>query len=216
MKDIANKLEEIKDSVYELEGLLELARLRGDKTEELIPLMKGKLDEINRFFSEVTSVENVSQSLPDQEYDEPAWSASEPIEELENATEEDVEEGPEEVAAEEMAAAAEFEEEEHASESPEEESFSENPIEENMFAINEKRKGNDEMPKPAFCINDRFRFRRELFGGSDADFSAAMDLVATMENYEEAEQYFTEELGWDVEDPDVADFLAIIERYFER
>ncbi|MDE7412264.1 MAG: hypothetical protein K2N05_00540 [Muribaculaceae bacterium] len=70
--------------------------------------------------------------------------------------------------------------------------------------------------KPAFCVNDRFRFRRELFKNSDSEFNYAMNLVATMDGYDEAEEYFIGELGWDFEKPEVIDFMAIIRNYFEK
>lgn len=182
MKEIAKKLEEIKDVVYELEGLLELARFRGEKVNELLPIMDRRLGEINTLFSGIKNPE--IESITDQESDVV------------------VEDGDE------IAEAAEFEEKEDSDIESDLDTVK-GDVAEDTIAIKEG-------PKPAFCINDRFRFRRELFGDSDADFSSAMDLVATMDNYEEAEEYFIEELGWDSEDPNVADFLAIIERYFTR
>ena len=68
--------------------------------------------------------------------------------------------------------------------------------------------------KPAFTLNDRFRFRRELFNNSDAEYSSAMDLIAAMESYEEAEEYFLDNLGWSLENPDVKDFMDILQNYF--
>ena len=69
--------------------------------------------------------------------------------------------------------------------------------------------------KPAFCLNDRFSFRRELFANSDAEFSSAMNMIAAMESYEEAEEYFIDQLGWDMENQEVVDFMEIIRGYFE-
>ncbi len=70
--------------------------------------------------------------------------------------------------------------------------------------------------KPAFCLNDRFRFRRSIFGGSDADFNAAMDYIATLDSYEEAEEMFYGDMDLNPESPDVIDFMNIIKEYFGR
>lgn len=66
-----------------------------------------------------------------------------------------------------------------------------------------------------FSINDRYRYRRELFGGVDADFNDALSRVAAMDSYDEAEEYFIDELQWDPERPEVVDFMAVLRNYFE-
>lgn len=66
-----------------------------------------------------------------------------------------------------------------------------------------------------FTINDRFRFKRDLFGGSDADFNNSLALVASMDNYEEAEDYFINEIQLDPQAQETIDFLEIIKRYFK-
>ena len=77
----------------------------------------------------------------------------------------------------------------------------------------------DEYTEPrgrlVFSINDRYRFRRELFNGSDVDFNTTLSLVASMDDYEEAEDYFLDELQWDEKSPDVIDFLEILKNYFK-
>lgn len=65
-----------------------------------------------------------------------------------------------------------------------------------------------------FSINDRYRFKRELFKNSDAEFNTTMAFVASMDNYEEAEEYFIDELGMDPMNPTVADFMAAMAKYF--
>lgn len=67
-----------------------------------------------------------------------------------------------------------------------------------------------------FSINDRYRFKRGLFNQSDADFNTTLSLVASMDSYEEAEDYFLNELQWDPASSDVADFLDIIKKYFRE
>lgn len=65
-----------------------------------------------------------------------------------------------------------------------------------------------------FSINDKFRFRRELFGGSDCAFHDLLSLLETMESLSEAKAYISGEMDWDPESPDVKAFFNIIERYY--
>lgn len=134
------EIKSLKDKVYEIEGLLELAQLREDKIPELEPLIKERIENLLEPAKPepVASVGTVASEVP--------------------------------VAS---------------------------------------------VRKPAFCLNDRFRFRRELFGNSDAEFAAAMNQIAAMENYDEAEEYFIGQLGWDPENQEVTDFMEIIRGYFE-
>lgn len=71
-------------------------------------------------------------------------------------------------------------------------------------------------PMPPISINDRFRFRRELFGGSTPDFDAALNLIATMDSFDEAHDYFICELDWDPEQPVVEEFMDMLRRYFAK
>lgn len=68
--------------------------------------------------------------------------------------------------------------------------------------------------KKAFTLNDKFRFRRELFNGSEAEFDRTLDLLVAMGSYEEAKKYLVEDLLLDERQETVADFLAIIKRHF--
>lgn len=68
--------------------------------------------------------------------------------------------------------------------------------------------------KKAFTINDRFRYRRELFGNSDIEMNDALNLVEAMQSYSEAEEYFYDMLNWDKQSPEVADFMSIIRNHF--
>ena len=68
--------------------------------------------------------------------------------------------------------------------------------------------------RKAFSLNDHFRFRRELFSNSDPEMTETLNLVETMASYQEAEEYFYNDLGWDPDNEDVADFMAIIKKHF--
>lgn len=65
-----------------------------------------------------------------------------------------------------------------------------------------------------FSLNDRFRFKKELFEDSDADFNNTLALIASMEDFDEAEDYFINEERMDKNNPVVREFLVIIKRYF--
>lgn len=69
---------------------------------------------------------------------------------------------------------------------------------------------------PAFCLNDRFRFRRSVFGGDESLFDRVCARVSEMKDYEEAEEYFYGELGLEPESNDVEDFMTIIREYLSK
>lgn len=66
----------------------------------------------------------------------------------------------------------------------------------------------------AFSLNDRFRYRRELFANSDVEMKNTLDLVETMQSYSEAEDYFYGDLEWDRNSEEVKDFMEIIRNHF--
>ena len=67
-----------------------------------------------------------------------------------------------------------------------------------------------------FCLNDRFRFSNALFHGDDTTFNAVMDYVVTLSSYDEAEDYFYGERGFDPNDEHVVEFMEIIRNYFAK
>lgn len=66
----------------------------------------------------------------------------------------------------------------------------------------------------AFTLNDRFRFRRELFRNSDEEFKETVDVIGSMSSMEEAEEYFFNDLCWDETSPVVKEFMAIVGKHF--
>ncbi|MCH5326431.1 MAG: hypothetical protein J1E29_04410 [Duncaniella sp.] len=66
----------------------------------------------------------------------------------------------------------------------------------------------------AFTLNDKFRFRRELFHNSDAEFVETLDIIAAMTDFSEEEEYFYDDLCWDASSPDVKAFMEIVSRHF--
>lgn len=68
--------------------------------------------------------------------------------------------------------------------------------------------------RKAFSLNDRFRFKRELFENSDIVMNNTLDLVDAMSSFTEAEEYFYNDLHWDKESIEVIDFMFIIRNHF--
>lgn len=69
---------------------------------------------------------------------------------------------------------------------------------------------------PTYSINDRFLFIRELFDGDASAFNKAMEDVAAMDSFEEAESYFTDEKGLDEESDTAVRFFEILLAYFKK
>lgn len=209
------EIKDLKDKIYEIEGLLELAQLREDKIPELEPLILARINALN----EKSDIPE-STALADEYSDnieaavgaevEESQPRLEELEELETEATE-VESGADPAYSEPNGVITElFEENESVSVSRESDDLELPEIEEPEIAIGR----NTHAAKPAFTLNDRFRFRRELFSNSDAEYSSAMDLIASMDSYDEAEEYFLDELGWSLENPEVKDFMDIIQKYF--
>ncbi len=66
----------------------------------------------------------------------------------------------------------------------------------------------------ALSLNDRYRFRRELFGNSDYELNDALNMIESMRSLDEADDYFYNELGWDKDNEEVIDFMDIVRRHF--
>lgn len=66
----------------------------------------------------------------------------------------------------------------------------------------------------AFTLNDRFRFRRELFRNSDEEFRETLEVIGSMASMEEAEDYFFNDLCWDPSSPEVKEFMSIVAKHF--
>lgn len=193
-----NKLNEIKDKVYEAEGLLELADIRPDRISDLRGLIERRLSEAVALCASLgtddqddsgaeDSADNITPNLPDEESG--AMIRPEEAHSIEEVpvTEEE---------------APVTEEETPVTEVPDVSArTAETPVPQQV---------------PQFCLNDRFRFRRVIFGGSEAEFNNTMEYVATLPSLTRAEDYFYGDMALDPEDPDVADFMEIIKNYFER
>lgn len=70
--------------------------------------------------------------------------------------------------------------------------------------------------RKALSLNDRFRFRRELFGNSDINMNNTLNLLDTMNDLAEAREYLLQDLGWSTDEPVVQEFLSLVERHFKQ
>ncbi|MDE5727292.1 MAG: hypothetical protein K2H94_04090 [Duncaniella sp.] len=68
--------------------------------------------------------------------------------------------------------------------------------------------------KKAFTINDKFRFRRELFHDSQEEFDETLDIISGMASFGEAEEYFYDDLCWNPSDTEVMAFMESVSRHF--
>ena len=66
--------------------------------------------------------------------------------------------------------------------------------------------------RKAFSLNDRFRFRRELFGGDEARMNKVINDLNDLHSYEDSVTYLNNELKWNIEDEAVADFIKLLEK----
>lgn len=73
---------------------------------------------------------------------------------------------------------------------------------------------NDVLHQPELSLNDKFRFRRQLFGNSDVDMTEALQVASEMSSTNEVEDYFYNDLCWDASDKDVMDFIEIVTARF--
>lgn len=76
----------------------------------------------------------------------------------------------------------------------------------------EKKKLSD--LRKAFSLNDRFLYRRELFGGSEEAMNKVIAILNSKESFKESVDFLDEKLHWDFSDPTVKDFVKILEIRF--
>ncbi len=76
----------------------------------------------------------------------------------------------------------------------------------------EKRKLAD--LRKAFSLNDRFRYRRELFGGSEEVMNKVITALNNKISYKESVLFLEEKLHWDFTNPTVKDFMKVLEIRF--
>lgn len=212
-----HQLSEMLDKVYELEGLVMLALSRDDSRESIERLINVKIGELGSS-ADVSAIHPSGGGFDfDASYnlEEPE---SEPAGAVEITASAPAPEPAVEITAPAPAPAVEI---------PAPVPVSAPAVEPPVIAPAPQTPApanQAETPAPArsgvagrlvFSINDRYRYRRELFGGNDAAFSDALSRVAAMDSYDEAEGYFLDDCQWDPERPEVVDFMAVLRKYFE-
>lgn len=65
-----------------------------------------------------------------------------------------------------------------------------------------------------FNLNDKFRFRRELFGNSEIAYVECMNMLSAMYSLDEATEYLYEDLNWDPNNEDVKSFVELLKNYY--
>ena len=216
------------DCIYELEGLVHLALSRDDSPEALPELIARKGEELSQRACGIardttTVVEVAAPAVVEEKVETPApVEAQEIVEIAAPAVVEEKVETPAPVEAQEIVETPAPVEAQEIVEIP-----APVEIEENIAVSAPVVAEKVVVPKPVsvspeprgklvFSINDRYRFKRELFNNSDADFNNTLAFVASMENYDEAEDYFLGELQWDPSSREVIDFLEILKKYFKE
>lgn len=66
----------------------------------------------------------------------------------------------------------------------------------------------------AFTLNDKFRFRRELFRNSQDEFDDTLNVISQMSSITEAEEYIYDDLCWDPDNEDVKAFMDVVSKHF--
>ena len=196
-------LRNLLDKIYELEGLVYLAIKRDEAAPEFLRLISKKGKEV----SELT-INIEDKTLADEEdATDPSHDTETPVSEtpMDNFSEEYSIEDIEEEIPLPFFEPAEYEISDDSDLPPLKDTSLPEPD------ADDKR----ERGKLVFSVNERYRYRKELFNNSDVDFNNTLALVASMENYDEAEDYFLNEEGFDITNPVVTEFLDVINRYFK-
>ena len=76
----------------------------------------------------------------------------------------------------------------------------------------EKKKLSD--LRKAFNVNDRYRYRKELFGGSEDTMNKVIIILNSRRSYSDCVLFLEQKLHWNLKDPTVKDFLKILETRF--
>lgn len=68
--------------------------------------------------------------------------------------------------------------------------------------------------RKAFNLNDRFRFRKELFGGDENKMNQAIEAINTIETLNDALAYLELNFNWNREDEPVKEFITLLEKRY--
>ena len=196
-------------TAYEIEGLLALQSQRpGNTVADVDRLIAEKVAILAQAFPLVTDAEPLKEAQ------------KEPENEVENEAENKIENKAENEAI----AASALEEEKMMAEEPV-------PAPAKPEAEPEMPVVNDTIDTPlsleeklarerardifrAFTLNDKFRFRRELFRNSQEEFDDTLNVISQMSTIAEAEEYIYDYLCWDPANEDVKAFMDVVTKHF--
>lgn len=196
------RIKQLIDLNVEIEGLLRVAGMRPSR--EAVELAKAKFAEFASLFAGIGDYLAGNEETPAIE-DETAAAATDAPEVVtaEMAAPEGEPESPTAVEAEPQA--------EHEAE-PQAKPKSEHDVKPSQ---QDAPSGASKMRAPVnlmkvFTLNDKFRFRRDLFHGNEADFIDTLNILSEMNSYAEASDYLLSDMAWNPEDENVAYFLSIL------
>lgn len=226
-----HSLNDILEKVYELEGLLLLARSREQDNIDasLRQLILAKGETIEALLGDTFAENEISVvEMPEPESDEASIEINESLEDEVPAEPEETENSYSLIDDD---ADADEDSGNHSYEIPDDEDADVNLIEDADEEVvdDEDEDDEDDVPltldealqrnmsrdlRKAFSLNDRFRYRRELFANNDVEMNDTLNLVETMHSFSEAEDFFYGDLEWDKEAPEVIDFMNVIRNHF--
>lgn len=224
-----HSLNDILEKVYELEGLLLLARSREQDNIDasLRQLILAKGETIEALLGDTFAENEISVvEMPEPESDEASIEINESLEDEVPAEPEGPENSYSLIDAD---ADADEDSGNHSYEIPDDEDADVNLIEDADEEVVDDEDEDDDVPltldealqrnmsrdlRKAFSLNDRFRYRRELFANNDVEMNDTLNLVETMHSFSEAEDFFYGDLEWDKEAPEVIDFMNVIRNHF--
>lgn len=200
------------DLCFELEGLLMLAERRDSSTPaRVVELINQRINQLSEMSGEVFFAAPGSEAQQTAENEEIAAAA-----EFEEANDADEGGDENEVVAEpqpEAESPATEPEPEPAPEPEPEPVVVPEPVAEiKLQPIATSAPA--EPIKPAqlkLTLNDKFRLKSAVFGGSEADMNEALQQIASLSDIDEVTEYIVNDLCLDLEDPDVAYFIELVE-----
>lgn len=217
------------DRCFEIEGLITLLQRREEEAPgEILALLREKVDTLRRDLCGDTATSVCTATEAADTVDDQAIAEATVAEEVEDAEPEDT---PDQTDADEIEVVEPADADETSACTADAPANSEDATEEHedmpsLFSEDEDldyQDDDEEAPsagekslRALFSLNDKFRFRRELFGNSDAAFTDTINLLSAMHSLDEATEYLTADLGWDPEADDVKAYLAIVSRYFNN
>ena len=216
-----HSLNDILEKVYELEGLLLLARSREQDNIDasLRQLILAKGETIEALLGDTFAENEISVvEMPEPESDEASIEINESLEDEVPAESEEPENSYSLIDDD---ADADEDSGNHSYEIPDDEDADEEVVDDEdedddvPLTLDEALQRNMSRDlRKAFSLNDRFRYRRELFANNDVEMNDTLNLVETMHSFSEAEDFFYGDLEWDKEAPEVIDFMNVIRNHF--